>query len=130
MTIVALVLSLVWMPLPGIVLAGLGVEFVMRELDAHVPATHTVAFAGGLLLVCELMAWSDALRSRALIAPVVVRRRLGNVAGAIAVGAAASALTLAAGDVESPNAFLAGVGGAIAIVAVVGVVWSLGRRTA
>jgi hypothetical protein len=128
--LVAVVVSLVWTPLPGVVLAALAVEFAMRELDAHVLGWHTVLYAAGLLLLCELIAWADTLRSRALVAPDVVGRRAGNMLLGVLAGGGAAGLAVAAGSIESPNAFVAGVAGAAAVAALVGVVWSLGRRHA
>jgi hypothetical protein len=125
--LVAVVLSLVWTPLTGIVLVVLATEFVLRELDARLAAPQTAAFGAGLLLVGELLAWSDSLRGSARVAPGVVARRAGNLAAIVLLGAGAAALTVEAGRIDSPNAFVAGVAGAAAVAAVLGVVWSLGR---
>lgn len=128
LALVAVVLSLLWTPLTGPVLVLLATAFVVRELDVHVAAPHTALFAAGLLLLGELIAWADALRGGALVAPDVVARRVGNLAAVVLVGVAAAALTVEAGRIDAPNAFLAGVAGAAAVAAVLGVVWSLGRR--
>jgi len=130
LALVAVVLSLLWTPLTGPVLVLLATGFVVRELDAHVTAPHTALFAAGLLLLGELIAWADALRGGARVAPGVVARRIGNLAAVVVVGAVAAALTVEAGRIDSPNAFVAGVAGAAAVAAVLGVVWSLGRRAA
>jgi hypothetical protein len=125
--LVALGVSLVWTPLPAVLLAGFAVELVLRELDAHVLGWHTVAYAVGLLLLCELIAWADTLRSRALAAPAVVRGRAASLLFAVVAGGVAAGLAVGAGSVESPNAFVAGVAGAAAVAAIVGVVRSLGQ---
>jgi hypothetical protein len=121
------VLSLLWTPLTGLVLVLLAAEFVVRELDAHVNAPHTAAFAAGLLLLAELIAWADSLRGSARVAPGVVARRAGNLGAVVLVGAGAAALTVEASRIDSPNKFVAGVAGAAAVAAVLVVVWSLGR---
>jgi hypothetical protein len=123
----AVLVSLLWTPLTGVVLVLLATEFVVRELDAHVAAPRAVAFATGLLLLGELVAWADTLRGSARVDPGVVVRRAGNLAVALALGAGAAALTVGAGRIDAPNDFVAGGAGAAAVAAVLGVLWSLGR---
>jgi hypothetical protein len=127
-SLVALLASLLWRPLPWLVLAGLGAELAVREVESGVPGGLAVAYGAALLLVCELVAWADALRSPALVSPGLAVRRAANVVAATAAGAGAAALVLAAGGVDAPNAFAAGVAGALAVAGLVAVVWSLGRR--
>jgi hypothetical protein len=125
----ALAASLLWRPLPWLVLASLAAELAVCEVERGVPGGLAVAYGAGLLLLCELLAWADTLRSPALVAPGLAVRRAANVLAATAVGAGAAALALAAGTVDAPNAFAAGVAGALAVAGLVAVVWSLGRRT-
>jgi hypothetical protein len=124
----ALAASLLWRPLLLLVLTALAGELVVRDIAAHVPAGAAVGYGAGLLLLCELVEWAETLRSAALVAPAVAARRAANLFLATAVGAAAAALTVGAGDLSSPNAFVAGVAGAAAVAGLVAVVWSLGRR--
>jgi len=129
-SLVILALSLLWTPLPALVLLGPAVELVVLEVDTHLPAAEAVGYGVGLLVLCELIAWADTLRSHALVAPAVVVRRAAALLVTAGVGAAAATLTAEAGDVDSPNAFVAGVAGAAAVALVVGLVWSIGRRPA
>jgi hypothetical protein len=130
LAVVVVAVSLLWRPLPGVVLAALAVELVVRDVDARLPSAQAIGYGVGLLLLCELIALSDTLRSRALVARGVLGRRAGNLLLALLVGAGAAAITVAAGDVDAPNDFVAGVAGAAAVAALVGIVWSLGRRPA
>jgi hypothetical protein len=130
LALAAVLVSLLWRPAPGFVLAPLAAAFLARELDGHVAAAATVAYAAGLLALCELLAWADTLRSPARFDPAYATRRAANLLAATGAGAATAGLTLAAGSVESPNAFVAGVAGAAAVVGLVAVVWRLGRGTA
>jgi hypothetical protein len=121
------VLSLAWTPLPGLVLPVLAAELLLRELDGGVAPALVVAYAAGLLLLTELVAWADALRPPALVAPGVVARRTGSLAGATLAGAAAAAAVLGAATPAAPNAFAAGVAGAVAVAALVALLLRLGR---
>jgi hypothetical protein len=129
-SLAALLASLVLTPLPGLVLVGLGSEIVVRVVDNGFSPVAAILYAAGLLLLCELVAWADALRGSARVAGRAVASRLAHLFAAVVVGAAAAALTVAAGGVESPNAFVAGVAGAAAVTAIAMLVWSLGRRAA
>jgi hypothetical protein len=124
----ALAASLLWRPLPWLVLATLGAELAVREVERGVPGALAVAYAAGLLLLCELVAWADTLRSRALVAPGLAARRAANLLAATAAGTGGAALVLVAGSADAPNAFAAGVAGALAVAGLLAVVWSLGRR--
>jgi hypothetical protein len=125
--LVLLVLALRWTRLIALVLICLAAELVVRDGVAHVPAAAAVAYGVGLLLACELAAWVATLGSRALLEPAVVALRVARLAGVAALGAAASALTLAGSGVSTPDAFVAGVAGAIAVAALLVLVWSLAR---
>ena len=127
-SLVALLASVVLTPLPGLVLIGLGSEIAVRALDNGLSPAAAVLYAAGLLLLCELVAWADALRGPARVARRAVTSRLAHLLAATLAGAGAAALTVAAGGVRSPNAFVAGVAGAAAVAAIATLVWSLGRR--
>jgi hypothetical protein len=126
--VLALLASLLWRPLPWLVLAALAAELAVREVESGVAGGLALAYGTGLLLLCELVAWADTLRAPTLVAPPLAVRRAANLLVATAVAAGAAALVLAAGKVDAPNAFAAGVTGALAVAGLVAVVWSLGRR--
>jgi hypothetical protein len=128
LSLALLALSLRQIRLLGLVLIALTAELAVRELVAHVPAGVVVAYGAGLLLLCELVAWAESLRSRALVDPAVVVRRIAQLSVVAMLAAGASGLTLAAGGITSPDAFAAGLAGAAAVAALLALVWWLGRE--
>jgi hypothetical protein len=109
------------------VLLGLAAELVVRELVAPIAVGATVGYGAGLLLLCELVAWAETLRSPAVVERAVVGRRVLHLAALAALAAAVSGVALAGGSISSANAFLAGLAGAAAVVALLALVRSLGR---
>jgi hypothetical protein len=101
----------------------------MRTLDSTLPPAAVVAYGAGLLLLCELLSWAATLHRGTLLEPIVAAQRAGRLAGVALLGAAASALTVAGSGISPPNAFVAGVGGAAAVAALLALVWALGRET-
>jgi hypothetical protein len=129
LSLVALFLALVWPGLLGLVLAGLAAELAVRDLTHSVAAEAVVAYAAGLLLLCELVAWAGTLRG-GRVELAVLWRRSARLAAVALLGAVAACVTLAAGSVPSPNAFVAGVAAAAAVVGLSALVLLIGRRAA
>jgi hypothetical protein len=127
-SLLALAGSFAWIRLLGLVLAGLAAELVVREAAAHLPAGAAVGYGAALLLLCELVAWARSLRSPALVDRAVVGRRVAGLVVLALFAAVASGLTVTGGSFSPPNAFVAGVGGAVAVAALLTLVWSLARR--
>jgi hypothetical protein len=111
----------------GLLLAALAAELVVAMLHSSLAPAVVVATAAALFLLCELLAWAETLRGGARVDRSALGRRVLHLAGVVLLGAAAAGVTLAGSGISAPNAFVAGVAGAAAVAALVGVVWALGR---
>lgn len=96
----------------------LGAEYITAESSGHVGAVSVVAYAAGLIMLCELVFWLAELPAAAIERGVIVRRllqlaligvaavsvapvallgtsvRLGSAIGALLLGVLAAALLL------------------------------------
>jgi hypothetical protein len=127
LSLVFLAFSLARGGLLAFVLVTLTSEFTARKVIVGVGAGASIAYGAGLLLLCELLAWAETLRAPApaLVERVVVIRRALHLGGLMMLAALSAALVVLGADISSPDAFVAGVAGAVAAVALFGLARSL-----
>jgi hypothetical protein len=107
------------------VLAG---EFVAVDASGRVSPATVVAYAAGLLVVCELLVWSAELPTAALADQAFVARRLLVVTTLALAAAVLALLALAATSLRVPGAFEAALIGGAAAAALLALPEALARR--
>jgi hypothetical protein len=125
LSLVFVAISLAGVRLLAFVLVTLAAEFMAREMIVGFGASAAVGFGVGLLLLCELVAWAETLRPPAVVERAIVVRRALRLCGLVVVAALSSTLVLLGASISSPDAFVAGVAGAIAAVTLIALARSL-----
>lgn len=108
-------------------LFSLAAEYVLAEVTGHVPPGSVIAYAVGLILVCELLLWAAWLPRRARADRAVAVRYLAWLAAMAAAAALLALAVLAAASLRLPSALVAAVLGIAAAVALLALPWLLGR---
>lgn len=115
--LLSLLLPLLWRghgaSLPPILL---GAEYVVVESTGHVSAVSVVAYAAGLIVLCELIFWLAELPAATIDAAVVVRRLLLLALTGVAA-ASASSVALLGGSVRLGSVIVALLLGGLAAAA-------------
>ncbi len=116
--LLSLLLPLLWRghgaSLPPILL---GAEYVVAESTGHLSAVSVVAYAAGLIVLCELVFWRAELPAVATIDAGVVVRRLLLLALTGVAAASASSVALLGSSVRLGSAIVALLLGGLAAAA-------------
>jgi hypothetical protein len=112
-----------WLPL--LLLAS---SYVVVESLGRAGSVSIVAYAAGLIALCELLFWSVELPRSARLDPAVFVERLLALAWTVSAGALLALVALLATAVRLDSAFAAAVLGALAATSLLAIPWLLLRR--
>jgi surface polysaccharide O-acyltransferase-like enzyme len=113
----ALVLRVNLVALPLFLLAA---GYLVAELSGHCAAVSVIAYAAGLIVVCELIYWSQAIPGALEVDRKISEYRLLALISIAAFSALLSLIALSASFLQIPAAIAAVVLGAAASVALLG----------
>jgi hypothetical protein len=108
----------------------LAAEYVLIEVTDRVPAVSIAGYAVGLVVLAELLLWSEQLPSPARMEVAVLTRWLQGVALTAAAAAGLALIVLTAAGFHVSGAFTGTVGGAAAAAVLLALPWLLVRRGA
>jgi len=107
----------------------LGAEYVVAESSGHLGAVSVVAYAAGLIGLCELLFWLAELPAKASIEATVIGRRLLLLALTGVTAASLALVALLATSVRLSSAIAGLVLGALAAAALLAIPLLLVRQS-
>jgi hypothetical protein len=111
----------------GAALCALAVEYLLTEATGSVSTVSIVAYAAGLVVLCELLFWGSGLRAGSRADGSVVAAWVGRV---VLIGAGSALLAVAVFAVtrfRMEASFVAAIVGSVAVVVLFALPWLLAR---